>query len=50
MASLSDLQHFRKKYPWRIYVGFVADIDIKIFGGGGGWVLLHSLRLWALLE
>jgi len=24
---------------WRIYVGFVIDINIKIFGGGGGGVL-----------
>jgi hypothetical protein len=24
----------RRKYPRRIYVGFVADIDIKILGGG----------------
>jgi hypothetical protein len=22
-----------RKYLWRIYVGFVADIDIKILGG-----------------
>jgi omega-6 fatty acid desaturase (delta-12 desaturase) len=27
----------RRKYLWRIYVGFVADIDIKILGGGGGF-------------
>jgi omega-6 fatty acid desaturase (delta-12 desaturase) len=25
-----------KKYPQRIYVGFVIDIDIKILRGGGG--------------
>ncbi len=27
-----------RKYLWKIYVGFVANIDIKIFRGGGGGV------------
>jgi fatty acid desaturase len=31
-----------RKYPRRIYVGFVVDIDIKILGGG---FLLHSCLL-----
>jgi hypothetical protein len=30
------------KYPWKIYVGFVANIDIRILGGG---FLLHSYLL-----
>jgi hypothetical protein len=33
----------RRKYPHKIYVGFIADIDIKILGGGG--FLLHSCLL-----
>jgi omega-6 fatty acid desaturase (delta-12 desaturase) len=30
----------RRKYSWRIYVGFVVDIDIKILGGGFSYTLI----------
>jgi hypothetical protein len=30
----------RRKYMWRIYGGFVVDIDIKILGGGFSYTLV----------
>jgi hypothetical protein len=37
------------KYPWKIYVGFVANIDIRILGGGVTPTLL-SIGAVFLLE
>jgi hypothetical protein len=36
----------KRKYPRRIYVGFVTDIDIKNFGGGG---FSYTLVCWCCI-
>jgi hypothetical protein len=39
-----------RKYMWRIYVGFVVDIYIKILGGGGVSLAFLSVGAVFLLE